>query len=158
VKRFPPSGGLRRPDVSLFAAAVRIRPELRDEEEETIHALWAYRTEEWAGRNLIGYRVEAVDGEVGRVDDASNETDFSCLVVQTGPWIFGRKVVVPAALVGGIDDAEGKVFVDRRKTELKDAPEYHDDLFYDLDFRDELGRYYGRRQVRVAAGMREVRA
>jgi hypothetical protein len=41
--------------------------------------------------DLVGYRVEATDGRIGSVDEASDDTDARWLVVDTGPWIFGRR-------------------------------------------------------------------
>ena len=55
-----------------------------------------YRTETAStgyGADLTGYSVAAVDGDIGYVDKATNELlGSSYLVVDTGPWIFGRKV------------------------------------------------------------------
>ena len=56
---------------------------------------WEYRTEsgfKGAETDLIGFAVAALDGDIGHVDEATYETGSSYLVVDTGPWIFGRKV------------------------------------------------------------------
>lgn len=62
-------------------------------------ALWAYRQVGNAGlstgRDTVGYGVEALDGNIGKIDEASDETGASYVVVDTGPWIFGKKVVLP---------------------------------------------------------------
>ena len=60
---------------------------------------WAYRDEGWAesGRDLVGYGVEATDGSIGKIDEASNEASGSHVVVDTGPWIFGTKDWSPRA-------------------------------------------------------------
>jgi hypothetical protein len=76
---------------------------------------------------LTGYSIAAVDGDIGHVDEASNELLVSSyLVVDTGPWIFGRKVLLPAGVVQRIDTAEKKVYIDRTKDQIKAAPEYMD--------------------------------
>ena len=62
-------------------------------------------------------------------------------MVDTGPWIFGRKVMLPAGVVERIDTAEKKIYVDRTKDQIKDAPEY-DGLADDAEYRDRLGGYY----------------
>ena len=56
---------------------------------------WNYR--ESAARtpgsgSLVGYRVHATDGDIGKIDEATDDVGSSQLVVDTGPWIFGRKV------------------------------------------------------------------
>ncbi|GJF33272.1 hypothetical protein KNE206_59720 [Kitasatospora sp. NE20-6] len=76
------------------------------------------------GADLIGYAVEAVDGTIGRVDRHSVEVDASYLVVDTGPWIFGRQVLLPAGTVLRIDHDTRVVLVDRSKDEIKGAPEF----------------------------------
>jgi hypothetical protein len=92
--------------------------------------------------DLTGYDVEAVDGGIGSIDEASTETGASSLVVDTGPWIFGRKVLLPAGTVHRVDHAERKVYVDRTKDQIKDSPEYDPDTFGKPDYRDRVGQYY----------------
>jgi hypothetical protein len=64
-------------------------------------------------------------------------------VVDTGPWIFGKKVMLPAGVVNQVDHDERKVFVDRSKDQIKSAPEYDPDSQADEAYRDKLGGYYG---------------
>jgi PRC-barrel domain len=106
---------------------------------------WQYRTETgFAGGepDLTGFSIAAVDGDIGRVDEATYETGESYLVVDTGPWIFGRKVMLPAGVVERIDTGEKTVYVDRTKDQIKDAPEYYDAFTENAEYREELGRYY----------------
>ena len=84
----------------------------------------------------------ALDGSIGKIDRATYDTNTSYVVVDTGPWIFGRKVVLPAGVIDGIDRDDGEVFVHRTKDEIKDSPEY-DDTRFDEAYRNELGTYYG---------------
>ena len=84
--------------------------------------------------DLTGYTVRAVDGEIGKVAKAG-DTD---LVVDTGPWIFGRSVLLPAGVVERVDHRSRTVVVDRTKEQIKDAPEYVDTP----DYRDRLAHYY----------------
>jgi hypothetical protein len=109
--------------------------------------LWDYRQDDWTGRDLIGFKVMAKDGHIGKVDVATDMVDMSCLVVDTGPWIFGKKVVIPIGLVDEIDDGSNTLTVDRTKEEIKEAPPYDDELFYDESYRDELGAYYTPREA-----------
>jgi hypothetical protein len=75
------------------------------------------------------------------VDEATYEVGSSYLVVDTGAWIFGRTVLLPAGVVERIDTVEKKVYVDRTKDQIKAAPEY-DQLVDDATYRDRLGGYY----------------
>ncbi len=102
---------------------------------------WTYR-QEVADTDVGGFEVEATDGSIGKVDDATYETGDSYLVVDTGPWIFGRKVMLPAGLVRAVDADAEKVYVDRTKDEIEHAPEYDDSLTLDESYRGRLGSYY----------------
>ena len=106
---------------------------------------WNYRPDAgWAPQHdLVGYHVEATDGRIGKVDESSHTTDSSYLVVDTGPWIFGRKVMVPAGTVTRIDHAEQVVYLDRTKEHVKASPEFDADLYTDQVYRDKLTGYYG---------------
>ena len=105
--------------------------------------LWAYQEQTWTTSNLVGYSVEAVDGGIGKIDEASNDVGASYLVVDTGPWIFGKKVMLPAGVVSRIDDADEKVFVNRTKEQIKAAPQVDEAVVADDAYRSDLGAYYG---------------
>ncbi|MEU9859227.1 PRC-barrel domain-containing protein [Streptomyces sp. NPDC047971] len=107
---------------------------------------WSYTSTSGhlAGTRLTGYKVEAIDGSIGKVDKHSDEVGDAYLVVDTGVWIFGKEVLLPAATVVRIDVEERKIFVDRTKEQIKDAPEFHRDKHLeDRDYRHELSMYYG---------------
>ena len=94
--------------------------------------------------DVTGFDVEARDGHIGKVDEATYEPDSSCLVVDTGFWIFGKKRMIPAAVVERIDAGEGKVYVSMTKDQIKDAPD-HDELRHQEDaagYHREVGMYY----------------
>ena len=97
--------------------------------------------------NLTGFSVEATDGKIGKVDEATYEVGSSYIVVDTGPWIFGKKVLVPAGIVDRIDLDEQNVYVNRTKDEIKDSPEYDESRRDDTAFREDLGSYYGSRRT-----------
>ena len=65
-------------------------------------------------------------------------------MVDTGPWIFGKKVMLPAGVLKGVDHGNEKVFVNRTKDEIKNAPEFDDSMRRDEKYRTDLGSYYGR--------------
>jgi hypothetical protein len=105
---------------------------------------WRYRDDVIPGSaDLTGYKVEAADGSIGKVDEASHELNGACLVVDTGPWIFGKKVLIPAGTVNHIDHEARTVYLDRTKELVKAAPEFDPDRYTDPVYRDKLGSYYG---------------
>ena len=90
----------------------------------------------------MGYRVHASDGDIGKVDEASNAVDESSIVVDTGPWIFGKKVMLPAAVIQRVDLDSQTVVVDRTKHEIKNSPEFDEDAYQDQGYRSQVGAYY----------------
>jgi ribosomal 30S subunit maturation factor RimM len=122
------------------------RPDTRKSNEGEIMSateLWTYRESSHGTMDLSGFEVEAQDGSIGKVDEASNEVGASYIVVDTGPWIFGKKVLLPAGVIARVDTEDEKVYVDRTKDEIKNAPEFDESNYRDTQYRDELGGYYG---------------
>ena len=107
--------------------------------------IWTYSTEAPIEElDLTGYTVEATDGEVGKVTEASNELGASWLVVDTGPLIFGRKVLLPAGVITQIDPEERKIYVDRTRDEIKAAPEHDPSGYRDQEYRLAIAEHYAR--------------
>jgi hypothetical protein len=58
--------------------------------------------------------------------------------------LVGRaRVMLPASVIDRIDGANEKVFVNRMKDHIKNAPEFDEDRYADETYRDELSTYYG---------------
>ncbi len=106
--------------------------------------MWTFSAKTAPNIDLTGFKVEATDGDIGKVDEATNEVGGSFIIVDTGPWIFGKKVMIPAGLVQDIDPDAETIFVNRTKDEIKNAPEFDEQRYHDQAYRDELGGYYGR--------------
>jgi hypothetical protein len=105
--------------------------------------IWMYRQTTWTQKDLSGFGVEAADGSIGKIDEASNEVGAGYLVVDTGPWIFGKKVLLPAGIVRDVDPDSETVFVNRTKDQIKNAPEFDPDRYRDETYRSGIGSYYG---------------
>ena len=109
---------------------------------------WTYRDADTLGADmargvdLTGFEIEATDGSIGKIDEATYDVGSSYVVVDTGPWIFGKKVMLPAAVIQRVDLDSESVYVDRTKDEIKNAPEFDESLYRDEGYRTELGSYY----------------
>ncbi len=114
--------------------------------------LWDYRDGEAIGDDSVGYSVEASDGGIGKVDEASTVVGSSYIVVDTGPWIFGKKVMLPAGLIGRVDRETKTVYVNKYKGEIKDSPEFDETQYQESAYQDELGMYYGGRPAAGGTG------
>ena len=105
--------------------------------------LWTYGNTSMTAQDLTGFTVEALDGDIGKIDEATNEVGGSYIVVDTGPWIFGKKVLLPAGVLRDADFDDEKVFVNRTKDQIKNSPEFDADRYTDEGYRNEVGGYYG---------------
>jgi hypothetical protein len=108
--------------------------------------IWSFSEPSYTNLDLTGHSVEALDGKIGKVSDASNEVGSCYIVVDTGPWIFGKKVLLPAGVIDRVDPDTETVFVDRTKDEIKSAPPYAESTQPGEQYRTELGDYYGARK------------
>jgi hypothetical protein len=109
--------------------------------------VWVFGGTLHAETDLTGFKVEARDGEIGKVDEARRAGGVGYLVVDTGSWIFGKKVMLPGGVISDIDLDSETVFIDRTKNEIKNAPEFDEAALRDTEYLDELGAYYGARPV-----------
>ena len=106
--------------------------------------IWVYREPERVSPSqpITGYGVEAADGSIGKIDEATYDVGSSYLVIDTGPWIFGKKVMLPAGIVERVDHDDRMVFVFVSKDEIKNAPEFDETAYRGNQYRNELGTYY----------------
>src|ERR1041384_297748 len=106
--------------------------------------IWEYTDETWSNVDLVGFSGEALDGSMGKIDGASHDVGAGYIVVDTGPWIFGKKVMLPAGVISRVDPEDEKVFVSRTNEQIKNAPPFDEDTYNETAYRGQLGSYYGR--------------
>lgn len=107
--------------------------------------VWQYRESmafSAASVDVSGFEVVGPDGSIGTVDKASNEVRVNYIIVDTGDWLSGRQVILPAATVERIDAAARKVIIDRTKDDIRGAPEFEPKKLRSAKFEDALTGYY----------------
>jgi uncharacterized protein YrrD len=80
-----------------------------------------------SGREAIGYTVQATDGDIGHIDDFlfDDETNtIRYLVVATGNWLTGKRVVIPPERVSDLKWADSTVKVRLTRADIRNRPEY----------------------------------
>ena len=122
--------------------------------------VWTYRQVQGfdpaAGMDITGYGVEAEDGSIGKIDEATYDLGSSYVIVDTGPWIFGKQVMLPAGVIKSVDPEEEKVYVSATKEQIKNAPELDDALRADPGYRERLGVYYAGQGETPAESRRDL--
>ena len=79
---------------------------------------------------LKRYHLAALDGEFGKVVDVLFDDEHwtvRYLVVKTGPWLFGRKVLIGSQLLEAPDRNTQTIRTRLTKGQIKDAPELDSD-------------------------------
>ncbi|MET3984348.1 PRC-barrel domain-containing protein [Streptomyces sp. PvR034] len=113
----------------------------------TLHTtIWNYRAGSGyePGADLTGFKVEATDGHIGKIDEHSDEAGAGYIVVDTGVWIFGRHVLLPASTIQRVDRPGETVHVDRTKDQIKAAPEFtREQQPRDTGYLEQFAKYYG---------------
>jgi hypothetical protein len=100
----------------------------------------------WKASNIHGFAIAASDGEIGRVsdflfDDASWLVRW--LVVDTGDWLSGRKVLLPPSVLGHPDE-EGRQFsVTLTKKQVQGSPATDSDQPVSRQAETSIFDYYG---------------
>jgi hypothetical protein len=110
--------------------------------------MWQWRdTDTWSADrgNLDGFSIEAADGSIGKIDESTYDVGTSYVVVDTGPWIFGKKVMLPAGVIERVDYDAETVYVSMTKEQIKNAPEFDESTYRDEPYRSQLGDYYSTR-------------
>jgi len=104
--------------------------------------LWSYNESLDRPKTLDRFDVVALDGDIGKIDEATYDVGASSIVVDTGPWIFGRKVMIPAKAIARLDIPDERVYLRLKKDQIKDSPEFDESMDPDRR-REQIGAYYG---------------
>jgi hypothetical protein len=100
----------------------------------------------WHASAIDGYAIEASDGDIGTVSDFLFD-DVSWLVrwlvVDTGNWLSGRKVLLPPSVLGQLDAKEQVFAVKLTMQQIKDSPEIDTDRPVSRQMETSVYDYYG---------------
>ncbi|MEO1375248.1 MAG: DUF2382 domain-containing protein [Cyanobacteria bacterium J06635_10] len=111
-----------------------------------------YKEDIFAGNDIKNFSVYSENNEnIGSVHDAIvDETGrFRYLVVDTGFWIFGKKVLLPIGSTN-IDYNSQKVYIPGfSKQQAENLPEYNDDMTIDFDYEEKVRSVYRQPQNRA---------
>ncbi|HSJ53829.1 MAG TPA: PRC-barrel domain-containing protein [Anaerolineae bacterium] len=100
-------------------------------------------------REVTGYHIYATDGDIGHVDDLVVEDDswvIRYLVVDTGNWLPGKRVLMVPSWVQQVDWLERMVYVDLKRESIRNSPEFDPREPVNRDYEERLYDYYGRRK------------
>jgi sporulation protein YlmC with PRC-barrel domain len=84
----------------------------------------------WNASALTGYSINATDGEIGTVKDLLFEDitwRLRWLVVATGPWLLGRKVLISHLTLEKPNEVDRSFAVALTKQQVKESPDVDTD-------------------------------
>jgi hypothetical protein len=85
----------------------------------------------WSTAEIIGYKIKAKDGDLGKVNDFyfdDREWTYRYLVADTGKWLPGRQVLISPAEVSEPHFGQETVPINLTKDQIEKSPEIHADL------------------------------
>jgi sporulation protein YlmC with PRC-barrel domain len=100
-----------------------------------------------SAKEVAGYKIAARDGDIGRVDNFLMDDDkwnIIYMVVDTGSWLPGRKVLISPSWVTDIDWSESRVRLDLEQNTIQNSPEYDPSEPLDRQYEERLYEYYER--------------
>lgn len=95
---------------------------------------------------FTGYTIEASDGHIGSVSDFLFDDvtwKVRWLVVDTGHWLTGRKVLIHPSAIGTVDNERQIIPVKLTKARIKDSPDLSHDQPVSRQMENGLYGYYG---------------
>jgi hypothetical protein len=100
----------------------------------------------WDASALEGYAIEAIDGRIGSVREfLFEDTNWIVrwLVVDTGHWLSGRKVLLPPSALGEPDPSARQFPIKLTGRQVKDGPDIDTDCPVSRQHETHLYRHYG---------------
>jgi uncharacterized protein YrrD len=97
-------------------------------------------------KELNNFPLGASDGEIGRVKEFYFDDKFwtiRYMVVDTGNWLTGRKVLVSPHAVTDINKDEKIIHTDLTRTQIEESPSWDSDKPISRQFEIEYHGYYG---------------
>jgi hypothetical protein len=98
-----------------------------------------------SARDLEGYKVEAIDGQMGHIEELLITPDnwrIAYLVLKTKNWLPGKTVVVPTHAFTHVDWFNRSIGVTLTRDEVKEAPEFNTTRLSDGTLKEDLERYF----------------
>ena len=96
---------------------------------------------------VTGYKIKAVDGDIGDVEDFmidDQSLTITYLLVDTGNWFPGKKVIVSPKWIKEIKWLTSEVVLSATVEQVKNSPEYDNGKNISDDYEAALKNYYGR--------------
>ena len=105
---------------------------------------------------VTGYHVQAADGGIGHVMDfliGGSDWRVHFLVIDTGTWLPGRKVLISPSIAREIDWNDKTVRLAADRQAVRDSPPYDAGTALDESYERRIRDHYGSGDVRAAVAV-----
>jgi len=129
-----------------FAAPV-MEPSSEQKEQAAVAAKEKVDSLLRSTNEVVGYRIHAIDGDIGHVEDFVLEDEswiIRYLVVDTRNWLPGRSVLISPQWIEKISWSDSKVWIDLLKDQIKNSPRYDPAAPINQEYETRLYDFYGR--------------
>jgi hypothetical protein len=99
-------------------------------------------------RDITGYHILATDGTIGHVDDVIIDDEtwaIRYLIVDTGNWWPGRRVLIAPLWIERVDWDASTVSIALTRDAIGRSPDYVDDVRLTRAYEETLHRHYDKR-------------
>ena len=99
-----------------------------------------------SARAMTNDSIEATDGTIGHVADFILDDEgwvIRYLLVDTGNWLPGKKVLLSPRWVERMDWSKSRVYVDVTKAKVESSPEYDPSQPIQHSYERDLHEHYG---------------
>lgn len=113
-----------------------------------------YRDELFDGNDVKGLDVYTErDEKVGSIHNVlvDDNGQFRYLVLDTGFWVFGKKVLLPVGRFRSDPRAQRIYTIGLSKEQVQNLPEYHDDMTVDYSYEERVRGVYRTPRVEAEA-------
>jgi uncharacterized protein YrrD len=128
--RAPPALSAQTREGPLDEAAVS------EEADDHLHSVF----------EVIGYHIDAIDGEIGHVEDFMFDNEdwrLRYLIVDTSNWWFGKRVLISTHAVKAIVRSDRQVHLDVSREQVQSSPPWDPLAAFDPAYAARLHSHYG---------------
>ena len=96
---------------------------------------------------IIGYNIQAVDGEIGHISDfiIDGETwAIRYIIIATQNWWLEKIIILSPKWIEQVNWSESKIFTNLSQEEIKHSPEYFEESLLIRDYESTVHQHYNR--------------
>jgi hypothetical protein len=97
-------------------------------------------------KEMLDYSILATDGGIGHVSDillGDSDLKVRYLVIDTGSWLSGRKVLLSTAWLSSVAPDKKALVVNTDKKRIQESPPYDPDVEIPREYETRLHDHYG---------------